>query len=141
MVCGDSHTCTNGGLGALAFGVGSSEVAHVLATQTLWIRKPRTLGIEVSGKLGAHITAKDLALHIIGVFAGIALIIASLTVWPLWTIIGFPLVHVAPGLLGHRLFDRDAAVGDLRLTRTDYPLWWFLVANHLMAVRVLTLRW
>ncbi len=83
----------------------------------------------------------NLALHIIGVFAGIALIIASLTVWPLWTIIGFPLVHVAPGLLGHRLFDRDAAVGDLRLTRTDYPLWWFLVANHLMAVRVLTLRW
>lgn len=83
----------------------------------------------------------NLALHIIGVFAGIALIIASLTVWPLWTIIGFPLVHVAPGLLGHRLFDRDAAVGDLRLTRTDYPLWWFLVANHLMAARVLTLRW
>lgn len=83
----------------------------------------------------------NLALHIIGVFAGIALIIASLTVWPLWTIIGFPLVHVAPGLVGHRLFDRDAAVGDLRLTRTDYPLRWFLVANHLMAVRVLTLRW
>ena len=65
LVCGDSHTCTDGALGALAFGVGSSEVAHVLATQTLWVRRPKTLGIEVRGKLGAHITAKDLALHII----------------------------------------------------------------------------
>lgn len=83
----------------------------------------------------------NLALHIVGVFAGLGLIAASLTVWPLWALLGFPIVHVAPGLLGHRLFDRDEALGDVRLTRTDFPLWWFLIANHLMAARVLTFRW
>jgi hypothetical protein len=83
----------------------------------------------------------NLALHIAGVFAGIGLIAASLTIWPLWTALGFPIAHVAPGLIGHRLFDRDEALGDVRLARTDFPLWWFLIANHLMAARVLTLRW
>jgi hypothetical protein len=83
----------------------------------------------------------NLALHIIGVFAGLGVIAASLTVWPLWTMLAFPVAHVAPGLIGHRLFDRDEQLGDVRLTRTDFPLWWFLIANHLMAVRVLTLRW
>jgi hypothetical protein len=83
----------------------------------------------------------NLALHIIGVFAGLGLIGASLTVWPLWAMLGFPIAHVAPGLIGHRLFDRDDEVGDIRLTRTDFPLWWFLIANHLMALRVLTFRW
>jgi hypothetical protein len=83
----------------------------------------------------------NLALHIIGVFAGIGVIVASLTIWPLWALIGFPIAHVAPGLIGHRFFDRDTSLGDLRVTRTDYPLWWFLIANHLMAARVLTFRW
>jgi len=83
----------------------------------------------------------NLALHIIGVFAGLGAVGASLTVWPLWTIIGFPIAHVIPGLIGHRLFERDDALGDIRLTRTDFPLWWFLIANHLMAFRVLTFRW
>jgi hypothetical protein len=88
-----------------------------------------------------HQNPFNLTLHIIGVIAGIGVIIASLTVWPLWTGLAFPIAHVAPGLIGHRLFDRDEVIGDARLTRTDFPLWWFLVANHLMAVRVLTLRW
>jgi hypothetical protein len=83
----------------------------------------------------------NLSLHIVGVFAGLGLIAASLTVWPFWALLGFPIAHVAPGLLGHRLFDRDEALGDVRLTRTDFPLWWFLIANHLMAARVLTFRW
>jgi hypothetical protein len=83
----------------------------------------------------------NLALHIIGVIAGLAVIAASLTAWPLWTIVLFPIAHVVPGLLGHRLFDRDETVGDLRLGRTDYPLWWFMAANHIMAARVLTGRW
>jgi 3-isopropylmalate/(R)-2-methylmalate dehydratase large subunit len=65
IVCGDSHTSTHGAFGALAFGIGASEVAHVLMTQTLWQKKPRRLRITVSGSLGAHVTAKDLALHII----------------------------------------------------------------------------
>jgi len=66
IVCGDSHTSTHGAFGALAFGIGASEVSHVLATQTLWQRRPRTMRITVSGRLGPHVSAKDLILHIIG---------------------------------------------------------------------------
>ncbi|MBL8382975.1 MAG: 3-isopropylmalate dehydratase large subunit [Burkholderiales bacterium] len=65
LVCGDSHTSTHGALGALAFGIGASEVAHVLATQTLWQRRPAQMRITVDGRLGAGITAKDLILAII----------------------------------------------------------------------------
>lgn len=67
IVCGDSHTATHGAFGALAFGIGTSEVGHVLATQCLLQRKPKTLAIEVDGALGAGVTAKDLILHVIGV--------------------------------------------------------------------------
>src|SRR5215472_7058018 len=66
IVCGDSHTSTHGALGALAFGIGTSEVEHVLATQCLQQRKPKTMLIRVGGKPGAGITAKDIALGIIG---------------------------------------------------------------------------
>jgi 3-isopropylmalate/(R)-2-methylmalate dehydratase large subunit len=66
IVCGDSHTSTHGALGALAFGIGSTEVAHVLATQCLLQRKPRTLAMNVFGPLAAGVTAKDLILAIIG---------------------------------------------------------------------------
>jgi 3-isopropylmalate/(R)-2-methylmalate dehydratase large subunit len=65
IVCGDSHTSTHGALGALAFGIGASEVAHVLATQALWQQKPRAMRISVHGSLAAGITAKDLILAII----------------------------------------------------------------------------
>jgi 3-isopropylmalate/(R)-2-methylmalate dehydratase large subunit len=66
IVCGDSHTSTHGALGALAFGIGTSEVEHVLATQCLQQRKPKTMLIEVREKPGAGVTAKDIALGIIG---------------------------------------------------------------------------
>jgi len=66
IVCGDSHTSTHGALGALAFGIGTTEVGHVLATQCLLQRKPRALAIEVDGTLRAGVTAKDLILAIIG---------------------------------------------------------------------------
>ncbi len=66
LVCGDSHTSTHGAFGALAFGIGASEVSHVLATQTLWQRRPRNMRIFVSGALGPHVTAKDVILAIIG---------------------------------------------------------------------------
>jgi len=66
IVCGDSHTSTHGAVGALAFGIGTTEVAHVLATQCLLQRKPRTLAVEVEGALQAGVTAKDLILAIIG---------------------------------------------------------------------------
>jgi len=66
IVCGDSHTATHGALGALAFGIGTSEVEHVLATQTLLQYKPKTLEIRVDGRLGFGSTAKDLILYLIG---------------------------------------------------------------------------
>ena len=67
IVCGDSHTATHGAFGALAFGIGTSEVSHVLATQCLLQRKPKTLAISIDGKLAPGVTAKDLILHVIGV--------------------------------------------------------------------------
>jgi len=66
IVCGDSHTSTHGAFGSLAFGIGTSEVEHVLATQCLPQRKPRTMKIEVNGGLPEGVTAKDLALGVIG---------------------------------------------------------------------------
>ncbi len=65
IVCGDSHTSTHGALGALAFGIGTTEVAHVLASQCLLQRRPNTLAIDLAGKLPAGVTAKDLILAII----------------------------------------------------------------------------
>jgi 3-isopropylmalate/(R)-2-methylmalate dehydratase large subunit len=66
IVCGDSHTACHGGLGALAFGIGTSEVEHVLATQTLLLTRSKTMEVRVEGDLGPGITPKDLILHIIG---------------------------------------------------------------------------
>ncbi len=66
LVCGDSHTATHGALGALAFGIGTSDVEHVLATQTLRLRKARNMAVTVDGALGFGVTAKDLALALIG---------------------------------------------------------------------------
>jgi 3-isopropylmalate/(R)-2-methylmalate dehydratase large subunit len=65
IVCGDSHTSTHGAFGAFAFGIGASEVAHVLMTQTLWQKKPKRMRIVVDGRLTEDVTAKDLALAII----------------------------------------------------------------------------
>src|SRR5919108_3115024 len=68
IVCGDSHTSTHGALGALAFGIGTSEVEHVLATQCLLQQRPKTMNIRVEGTLAPDVIAKDLALAIIGKF-------------------------------------------------------------------------
>lgn len=65
IVCGDSHTSTHGAFGALAFGIGTSEVEHVLSTQTLWQAKPKTMQVQVNGTLGEGVTSKDLILAII----------------------------------------------------------------------------
>ena len=66
VVCGDSHTSTHGAFGALAFGIGTSEVEHVLATQCLWQKPSKTMLVKVEGTLGRGVTAKDIALAIIG---------------------------------------------------------------------------
>lgn len=67
IVCGDSHTAAHGGIGALAFGIGTSEVEHVLATQTLQLKRSKSMEVRVDGELGPGVTPKDLILHIIGV--------------------------------------------------------------------------
>jgi len=93
IVCGDSHTCTHGGLGALAFGIGSSELAHVLATQTLRQKKPRQMRILYRGGLRSGVSAKDLALHVIarlGCAAGV----------------GHAIEHAGPGLGGLSIEER-----------------------------------
>jgi 3-isopropylmalate/(R)-2-methylmalate dehydratase large subunit len=66
ITCGDSHTSTHGAFGALAFGIGTSEVEHVLATQCLWMEKPRTFEVCIDGKLPYGVTAKDVSLSMIG---------------------------------------------------------------------------
>ena len=66
VVCGDSHTATHGAFGALAFGIGTSEVEHVMATQTLPQKKSKTMLVQVDGKLSKYSSAKDIALAIIG---------------------------------------------------------------------------
>ncbi|HOA50274.1 MAG: 3-isopropylmalate dehydratase large subunit [Pseudomonadota bacterium] len=66
IVCGDSHTACHGGLGALAFGIGTSEVEHVLATQTLLLKRSKTMEVRVEGKVGPGVSAKDIVLHICG---------------------------------------------------------------------------
>jgi 3-isopropylmalate/(R)-2-methylmalate dehydratase large subunit len=66
IVCGDSHTSTHGAFGALAFGIGTTEVGHVLASQCLLQRKPKNFSVQVDGRLRPGVSAKDLALHIIG---------------------------------------------------------------------------
>ena len=68
LVCPDSHTCTQGAMGALAWGIGSTEAEHALATSTLRVRKPRTMRITVEGRLGLGVTPKDLALHMLARF-------------------------------------------------------------------------
>jgi len=65
MVCGDSHTSTHGALGALSFGIGASEVCHVLATQAIWQKRPQTMRVSVDGRMQRGVTAKDLILAII----------------------------------------------------------------------------
>ncbi|MBL1225546.1 3-isopropylmalate dehydratase large subunit [Enterococcus sp. BWR-S5] len=65
IVCGDSHTATHGAFGALAFGIGTSEVEHVFATQCIWQRKPKSMGVKISGKLAKGVYAKDIILALI----------------------------------------------------------------------------
>jgi hypothetical protein len=84
--------------------------------------------------LPEHQHPANQALHVLAVFASAGLVGLSFVLRLPWLALAYPFVHAAPGLLGHRLFERSAAVGDLRLTRQDFPLWWFIVANHLLVV-------
>lgn len=83
----------------------------------------------------------NVALHVTGTLLGIVWVVGSLLAAAPLALLLFPVVHAAPGLLGHRLFERDAAIGDLRVTRTDFPLIWFIAANHVLAWDVVRGRW
>lgn len=145
VVCTDSHTCTNGGLGALAFGVGSSESNHALATQTLRLRKPHSIRVWCDGRLGTGVSAKDLALHIVAAlgadagvghaveFAGPAItaleVEGRLTVCNLAVELGARFALIAPDdktydylrdrPYGPQGADFEAAIADWRLLQTD----------------------
>jgi hypothetical protein len=84
-----------------------------------------------------HKTWPNRSLHIIGTLAGLALLVASVTIMPLWCALAFPVVHALPGLIGHRLFERNFVLGDLRFVDGHYPPLWFIVANHIMTWEVL----
>lgn len=87
--------------------------------------------------LPEHAHPANRALHYFGTLAGLVFVPLSLmSAWP-WAVILFPAVHALPGLLGHRLFERNAAVGDLRVLRTDAPGLWFLLGNHRMLFALL----
>ena len=82
--------------------------------------------------LREHTHPVNVALHIGGTIAGLAFVLAVLTLPLAWypALLLFPIINAAPGLLGHRLFERNVVVGDARWQRRDYPLWWFIAANH-----------
>jgi hypothetical protein len=82
-----------------------------------------------------HRTWPNRALHLLGTLSGITLLIAAATtaISPWWAL-AFPIVHAAPGLIGHRLFERNAALGDVRVIGGAYPGLWFMAANHLRLV-------
>ena len=85
--------------------------------------------------LPEHQHPATVALHHLGVVLGLVSLVAAALAASKWSWLAllFPLVHAAPGLIAHRLFERNAVVGDVRITRKDYPLWWFILANHRMA--------
>ena len=82
--------------------------------------------------LAEHVHPANVALHVLGTLAGAALVLAAVLTGQPWWLLLFPFVHALPGLLGHRLFERDASVGDLRVTRSDHSPLWFIAANHRM---------
>jgi hypothetical protein len=88
-----------------------------------------------------HRVPANIALHMIGTAAGIVLWLVVLAglIAPWWALT-FPVVHVVPGLIGHRLFERNEEVGDSRLLRTDFPLYWFMIANHIELWTLITGR-
>jgi hypothetical protein len=86
--------------------------------------------------LPEHQHPANVALHVAATLASAVFLIGTLMwpwPWPLLALL-YPIVHAAPGLIGHRLFERNAAVGDLRITRRDFPPWWFIAGNHRMTV-------
>ena len=87
-----------------------------------------------------HSRPANVALHITGTVAGLALLASSVAIISPWWALAFPLVHAAPGLVGHRLFERNPAIGDIRVVGGNFPGLWYIAANHIATARVLTGR-
>ncbi|MFM2398098.1 MAG: hypothetical protein RL341_255 [Pseudomonadota bacterium] len=88
--------------------------------------------------LAEHRHPLNIALHVLGTLGGLAWLVAAPLMGLAWLVLLFPAVHALPGLIGHRLVERDAAVGDVRVTRKDYSPLWFIAANHRMTWALIT---
>ncbi len=91
--------------------------------------------------LPEHRQPVNIALHVFGTLASGAWVGWAMVTHTWWALVLYPVIHAAPGLLGHRLLERSAALGDVRVTRTDFPPWWFIAGNHVMTWDVLCGRW
>lgn len=87
-----------------------------------------------------HSHPANIALHVLGTCASLVFIPYILLCRSPWLLLLYPVVHAAPGLLGHKLFEPNLQVGDLRVFRSDFPKYWFLVANHKMTFEILSGR-
>jgi hypothetical protein len=79
----------------------------------------------------------NIALHVFGTVLGIAFVILCVLFWPLYWLLLFLLVHALPGLVGHKLFERNPEVGDIRVLRKDFSPLWFIAANHVMTYQLI----
>ena len=81
-----------------------------------------------------HQHPANVSLHVLGVIASAAWLIWAISSQMPWLALAYPVVHAVPGLLGHRLFERNAAVGDSRVLRRDFPMAWFILGNHVLVL-------
>ena len=88
--------------------------------------------------LAEHRHPANIFLHVFGTLAGLAWLVIAPLMGMAWLMLLFPAIHALPGLIGHRLVERNAAVGDVRMTRQDYSPLWFIAANHRMTWSLLT---
>lgn len=91
--------------------------------------------------LAEHRHPANVALHVFGTVASLAFLAGALASSLPWLLVLYPLVHAAPGLIGHRLFERNAAVGDVRVLRADFSPLWFIAGNHVMTFDLLRAWW
>jgi hypothetical protein len=87
--------------------------------------------------LAEHQHGLNVALHVFGTVLGLSYLIAVVATAQPWLALAFPVLHALPGLFGHRLFERSAEVGDVRVTRQDYSPLWFIAANHVMTFELI----
>jgi hypothetical protein len=88
--------------------------------------------------LAEHTHPANIALHVLGTLASLAFVPLVIVYFSLWWLLLYPVIHALPGLLGHRLFERNASVGDVRVMRKDYPGVWFIAGNHLLTLMLFT---